>query len=65
YLAAYDFSQEPVRGASVVPFGTSGKASSQHFFDQAKLLAEQRMKPERFTPAEVKKYAVRSYHPGE
>lgn len=65
YLAAYDFSQEPVRGASVVQFGTSGQERSPHYFDQAKLLAEQRMKPERFTPRDVKKFAVRSYHPGE
>ncbi|QDS96793.1 penicillin acylase family protein [Adhaeretor mobilis] len=65
YLAAYDFSQEPVRGASVVNYGTSGKANSPHYFDQAKLLSDQKMKPERFTLKDVRSSAVRSYHPGE
>lgn len=65
YLAAYEFAPEGVRGASLVPFGTSGDPASPHFFDQAKLLQEQRFKPELFTEAEVLAGAVRSYHPGD
>ena len=41
YLAAWEFAPEGVRGASLVPFGVSGDPRSPHYFDQAKLLAEQ------------------------
>jgi hypothetical protein len=54
-----------VRGASLVPFGVSGDPASPHFFDQAKLLHEKRLKPELFTKQQVLAGAVRSYHPGE
>ncbi|MCG8448666.1 MAG: penicillin acylase family protein [Pirellulales bacterium] len=65
YLAAYEFAPGGVRGASLVPFGTSGDPSSAHYFDQAPLLAEKRLKPELFTKQQVLEGAVRSYHPGE
>ena len=65
YLAAYEFDPQGVRGASLVPFGTSGNPASPHYFDQARLLQEQRLKPELFTEAEVLEGAVRRYHPGE
>ena len=65
YLAAYEFAPQGVRGVSVVPFGTSGDPASPHYFDQAKLLAEQRLKPELFSKEQVLQGAVRSYHPGE
>lgn len=65
YLAAYEFSLQGVRGVSLVPFGTSGDPKSPHYFDQAKLLAEQRFKPELFGKKQVLREAVASYHPGE
>ncbi len=65
YLAAWEFAPEGVHGASLVPFGTSGDPLSPHYFDQAKLLCERRLKPERFTERQVTRHAVRSYHPGE
>lgn len=65
YLAAYEFRAEGIRGASLVPFGTNGDPESQHYFDQAPLLAEQRLKPELFTKSQVLQGAVRSYHPGD
>lgn len=65
YLAAYHFTPDGVVGRSVVPFGTSGDPTSPHYFDQAKLLSEQRLKPELFTKSQVLQGAVRSYHPGE
>ncbi len=65
YLAAWDFSPDGVRGASLVPFGTSGDPASPHYFDQAELVSTQKMKPEQFTKQQVRKTAVRSYHPGE
>jgi hypothetical protein len=65
YMAAWEFAPEGVRGASLVPYGVSGDPRSTHYFDQAKLLAEQRMKTERFTEQQVLRHAVRSYRPGE
>jgi acyl-homoserine-lactone acylase len=63
YLAAWEFAPTGVRGASLVPFGASGDPLSPHYFDQAKLLSERRMKPEHFTEPDVMRHAVRSYHP--
>ena len=65
YLAAWEFTSQGVRGASVVPFGTNGNPESPHFFDQAELLQQRRLKPELFYPDDVRQGAVRSYHPGE
>ncbi|HYO25759.1 MAG TPA: penicillin acylase family protein [Lacipirellulaceae bacterium] len=64
YMAAWQFAPEGVHGASLVPFGASGDPLSPHYFDQAALLSERRMKPERFTEQQVMRHAVRSYHPG-
>ncbi len=65
YLAAYEFDPDGVRGASLVPFGSSGDPASPHFFDQAQLLAQKRLKPELFTEQQVLQGAVRSYRPSE
>jgi len=65
YLAAYEFQPTGVRGASLVPFGASGDPASPHFFDQAALMGQCRLKPELFTRHQVLQGAVRSYHPGE
>jgi acyl-homoserine lactone acylase PvdQ len=65
YLAAWEFGPAGVRGASLVPLGASGDPRSPHYFDQASLLSERRLKPERFTEQQVTRYAVRSYRPGE
>lgn len=65
YLATYEFTPTGVQGASLVPYGTSGDPDSSHYDDQARLLAEQKFKPEHFTKAQVLEAAVRSYHPGE
>ena len=65
YLATWDFSPSGVRGASLVPFGTSGDPDSPHFFDQARLMSARQLKPELFTTQEVLTSAMQSYHPGE
>jgi acyl-homoserine-lactone acylase len=65
YLAAWEFAPEGARGASLVPFGVSGDPDSPHYFDQAKLLSDERLKPERFTEQQVLRAAVRSYRPGQ
>jgi acyl-homoserine lactone acylase PvdQ len=65
YLAAWEFKPDGIRGASLVPFGTNGDPDSPHYFDQAELLSNRRMKPELFTKQAVLAGAERSYHPGE
>jgi hypothetical protein len=65
YLAAWEFKPDGVRGASLVPFGTSGDPESLHYFDQAELLSNRQMKPELFSKQQVLGGAIRSYHPGE
>jgi acyl-homoserine-lactone acylase len=65
YLAAWEFTPAGVQGASLVPFGASGDPRSPHYFDQATLLSERRLKPEQFTEQQVTRHAVRSYRPGE
>jgi acyl-homoserine lactone acylase PvdQ len=64
YLAVYEFG-ETVTGASAVSFGASGDPASPHYFDQAKLISEQRLKKEIFAWPEVIATATRKYHPGE
>jgi hypothetical protein len=65
YMAAWEFGPAGVRGASIVPLGASGDPRSSHYFDQATLLSERRLKSERFTEQQVMRHAVRSYRPGE
>jgi acyl-homoserine lactone acylase PvdQ len=65
YLAVYEFTPDGVRSQSVHPYGTSGQPSSQHYFDQAVLLSQCRMKPVWFDRKDVEANAVRSYRPGE
>lgn len=64
YLAIYEFGDR-VRGASLVPFGASGHPDSPHFFDQAPLLSERRLKPELFYWNDVQAAAREKYRPGE
>jgi penicillin amidase len=64
YMAAWEFLPTGVRGASLMPFGASGDPLSPHYFDQATLLSERRLKPEDFTEQQVMRHAVRSYRPG-
>ncbi len=56
---------DPVRALSLLQFGQSADPRSPHYFDQARLFAERRMKPAWFTLDEVKADAQRVYHPGE
>jgi acyl-homoserine lactone acylase PvdQ len=64
YLAVYEFGPK-VRGASLVPFGASGHPDSPHYFDQAPLLSERRLKPELFDWDDVRAAAREKYRPGE
>ena len=64
YLATYEFGPK-VRGASVHQFGSSGDSESPHYFDQAELLSQRRLKPEYFEWSEVEAHTRVAYHPGE
>ncbi|MBL8828986.1 MAG: penicillin acylase family protein [Planctomycetaceae bacterium] len=64
YLAVYEFGPK-VRGSSVMQFGASGDRESPHYFDQAELVSQRRLKPEYFEWADVLSHARSAYHPGE
>ena len=64
-MSAIAFGKDKVRAVSLVPFGTSGSPRSPHFRDQANLLGNQKFKRAWFYEDDVKKAALRSYHPGE
>ncbi|MEX0677334.1 MAG: penicillin acylase family protein [Pirellulales bacterium] len=64
YMAVYEFGPK-VRGASVLNFGESGDPASPHFFDQARLLSERKLKPDLYRWPDVLDGARLVYHPGE
>lgn len=64
YVSVVEFGPR-VRGGSLLQYGTSGDAQSPHFFDQAKLLSEAKLKPQYFYWDDVEKNARRVYRPGE
>ncbi len=43
----------------------SGEPNSPHYFDQAKLLSDRKLKPDLFDWPDVLAGAVQVYHPGE
>lgn len=53
-----------VRARSVLNYGQSGDPTSPHYFDQAALYAERRLKPAWFTREEVEANAVRTHGVG-
>ena len=64
YMAVYEFAPK-FRGASVLNYGQSGEPQSPHYFDQAHLLSECKLKPDLFEWADVTAGARQVYHPGE
>ena len=64
YLAAIELG-EKIRCRSLIQYGASGHPDSPHFFDQAKLLSQQRLKDMPFYWEDVKRTARRHYHPGQ
>ena len=64
YMGVFEFGDR-VQGATVVNFGASGDPRSPHYFDQAKLLSEQKLKPELFYWDDVLAGAKSVYHPGD
>jgi len=64
FVATYEFGDR-VKAKTLLQFGVSGNPDSPHFFDQAKLLSERRLKDAWFYEDEVEAHTVAKYHPGE
>lgn len=64
YIAAVEFGDR-IHSKSLVQYGASGDPESPHFFDQAKLLSERKLKPTLFYWEDVVANAKRVYRPGE
>ena len=64
FVATYEFGDR-VKSQSLLQFGVSGMPDSPHFFDQAMLMSERRMKEAWFYEDEVAAHTVVTYHPGE
>ena len=64
FVAAYEFGDR-IKSGTLLQFGTSGNPDSPHFFDQAQLLSERKLKPGWFYEDEVSANTVSRYHPGE
>jgi acyl-homoserine lactone acylase PvdQ len=64
YMAAVEFGPK-VTSRTLVQYGASGDPKSPHFFDQAKLLSERKLRPTLYSWDEIRSVAKRTYHPGE
>jgi len=64
YLGVFEFGDK-ITGGTLLQFGSSGDPNSPHYFDQAKLLSECKVKPHLFYWDDVKAACRRPYHPGE
>ncbi|HEV8070433.1 MAG TPA: penicillin acylase family protein [Planctomycetaceae bacterium] len=64
YMASIEFGDH-IKTKSLLQYGASGNPDSPHFFDQAKLLSERKLKEAWFYWDDVLAHAKQSYHPGE
>lgn len=64
WVLAVEFT-DPPRAYSILAYGNSDRETSPHYYDQAKLFADNQMKPVAFTEADIARDLVRSYRPGE
>ena len=62
-MAVAEFTRR-IQTCSVVPFGTCGRRTSPHFFDQAQLYSSKKLKTAWFYRDEVEQHANRVVHPG-
>jgi penicillin amidase len=65
YIAVFEMGKDGIKGRSLTNFGSSGVEKSPHFFDQAKLHSERKLRPSLYRWDEIREQALRSYHPGE
>jgi acyl-homoserine-lactone acylase len=64
YMASIEF-DDHIKTKSLLQYGASGNPDSPHFFDQAKLLSERKLKEAWFYWDDVLAHAQQSYHTGE
>ncbi len=64
YVSAVEFAPK-VKARSVMAYGQSRDPESAHYFDQARLYTQQKLKPAWFDEKDIKKSAIKSYHPGQ
>jgi acyl-homoserine-lactone acylase len=64
WILAVEFDKIP-RAYSVLAYGESLKKLSPYHGDQLKLFVNKKMKPVHYTEEDVKKNAIKVYHPGE
>ena len=64
WIIAVEFDKVP-RAYSVLAYGQSNKESSPHFGDQLKLFVDKGVKNVFYTPEDIKKNSIRTYHPGQ
>lgn len=65
YVLAVEFRDGPPRALSVIPYSQSSNAWSAHFSDQARIYANESLKPAWFTEAEIEANTSRRYRPGQ
>ena len=63
YIAVIEFSKDGVQGFSLTNFGSSSDPNSPHYFDQAKLHSEGRLRPALFDWNEIRQQAKLKYQP--
>ncbi len=64
YLGVVEFGPK-IRGATLLQYGQSGHPDSPHYFDQAQLLSERKLKPQWFYWDDVVRECKVVYHPGQ
>ena len=64
YMASIEFGDH-IQTKSLLQYGASGNPDSPHFFDQAQLLSDCKLKEAYFYWDDVLAHAKQSYHPGE
>jgi acyl-homoserine-lactone acylase len=63
WVLAVEFS-DPPRAYSILAYGNSNREGSPHFYDQAPLFAENKMKRVAFTEEDIQRDMVERYRPG-
>ena len=63
FVSVVEFGAQP-KAQSILTFGQSADPKSKHYFDEAKLYANQEFKPAWFSLADIKAHSERVYKPG-
>ena len=64
-VVVVDFAKDKTTSESIHQYGSSSRASSPHYADQAPLFVKRTLKPTWRTPSEQAAHTERAYHPGE